>query len=152
MKLLRAIIILTLTFIITSCLAEQIPRALPVPMTKEDIIELSKSGVSDEVIISQIKATQSTFILSNEEIISLKQAGVSDKVIDFMVQTGIEIPRAILVEPPPIRVRYYYYSDPWYDPWYDYWWDDPWHDHWWWHHHHWHRHHHGVGIIYEEIN
>lgn len=143
MKFIKIFIILTLTFITISCFAEYIPRALPVPITKEDIIELSKSGVSDNVIINQIKATQSTFLLSNEEIIALKQSGVSDNVINFMVQTGIEIPRAIMVEP-PVRIRYYYH----YDPWYDYWWGDPWCDHWYWRHR-WH-HHHGVSIIYED--
>lgn len=137
--------IFSLIFLSTICSAAQIPRALPIPMTKSDIIELSKAGVSDDVIISQIRATQSTFILSNEEIIELKQAGVSEKVIDYMVRTGIEIPRAILIEP-PIRIRYYYY----YDPCYDYWWCDPWYDHWWWRHR-WYRRH-GIGIIYEEIN
>lgn len=141
----KTTLILALTLLTTNSFAERIPRALPVPITKENIIELSKSGVSDDVIISQIRATQSTFILSNEEIIELKQAGVSDKVIDFMIQTGIEIPRAILVEP-PIRIRYYYYNDPWYD----YWWCDPWYDHWWWRHRRYR--HHGVGIIYEEIH
>lgn len=143
MKLKKIILIQILIFSTAYCFAERIPRALPVPITKEGIIELSKSGVSDDVIISQIKATQSTFLLSNEEIIALKQAGVSDNVINFMVQTGIEIPRGIIIEP-PVRIRYYYH----YDPWYDYWWCDPWHDHWWWRHH-WH-HHHGVGIIYKE--
>ena len=107
--------------------ASGIQRALPVHMTQEDIIQLSQADVSDEVIINQIKATRSTFFLSNEEIITLKQANVNDSVINFMVETGIEIPRAILVEP-PIRIRYYYSSDPWYD----YWWGDPWYDDWWW--------------------
>jgi len=140
MKFIKIILLLT---IVTPCFAERIPRALPVPISKEQIIEMSKSGVSDDVIISQIKATQSTFMLSSEEIIALKQAGVSDNVINFMVQTGVEIPRAVIVEP-PTTIRYYYY----YDPWYDYWWCDPWYDHWHWRHR-WH-HHHGIGIIYED--
>lgn len=140
MKFVKIILLLIIS---TPSFAERIPRALPVPISKEQIIEMSKSGVSDDVIISQIKATQSTFMLSSEEIIFLKQAGVSDNVINFMVQTGVEIPRAIMVEP-PVNIRYYYS----YDPWYDYWWCDPWYDHWHWRHR-WH-HHHGVGIIYED--
>lgn len=124
-KIILIVIFLSINFMFLW--AEEIPRALPVHMTQEDIIQLSQAGISDEVIINQIKATRSTFFLSNEEIITLKQANVNDSVINFMVETGIEIPRAILVEP-PVRIRYYYSSDPWYD----YWWGDPWYDDWWW--------------------
>ena len=144
LKYIKISLILIL-FYSTFTFAGEIPKALPIPITIEEIIELSQADVSNEVIISQIKATQSVFYFTNEQIIQLKQTGVNDNVINFMIETGINIPHAILVEP-PIRIRYYYYSDPWYD----YWWSDPCYDHWWWRHRRWRRHH-GVGIIYEEI-
>jgi outer membrane lipoprotein SlyB len=54
----------------------------------DDVKEMSKNGLSDSVIISQIEATGTRFELSPEEIIDLKNSGVSQKVINYMIQTG----------------------------------------------------------------
>lgn len=56
-------------------------------LSTQDIVNMSKAGLSDDVIISQIKATKSTFSLSSQEIIDLKNQGVSQSVIDAMIQT-----------------------------------------------------------------
>lgn len=58
------------------------------PLSIDDVKEMTKAGIHDDVIISQIESTQSVYHLTPEEIIDLKQAGVSERVIDFMVQTG----------------------------------------------------------------
>lgn len=58
------------------------------PLSIEDVEEMSKNGLSDAVIISQIEATKSKFVLSKEEIIELKNAGVSQKVINYMIEPG----------------------------------------------------------------
>jgi hypothetical protein len=55
-------------------------------LTKQDIINLKKSGLSDEQIIAQIKSTNSHFSLSAQEIIELKNEGVSQSVIDAMTR------------------------------------------------------------------
>lgn len=55
------------------------------PMTMQDIIDMSKAGVGDKVIIDQMKATQSAFELSARDIVDLKNAGVSDQVIGAMI-------------------------------------------------------------------
>lgn len=57
-------------------------------LTLDDIKEMSKNGLSDNVIIGQIQATKSVYYLSANEIIDLKNAGVSQRVIDYMIQTG----------------------------------------------------------------
>jgi hypothetical protein len=54
-------------------------------MTVDDVIALSRAGVGDNVIIHQMKATHSTFRLSNNDILDLKKAGVSDDVINAMI-------------------------------------------------------------------
>jgi len=54
----------------------------------QDVKNMSKNGLSDEVIINQLKATNSTFELSSDEIIDLKNAGVSQRVINYMIKTG----------------------------------------------------------------
>lgn len=55
-------------------------------LNTQDIINMSKAGLSDDVIINQIKATKSTFSLSSSDIIKLKQNGVSEKVINAMIK------------------------------------------------------------------
>ena len=54
----------------------------------DDIKEMSKNGLSDNVIIGQIQSTDSVYFLSTNQIIDLKNSGVSQRVIDYMIQTG----------------------------------------------------------------
>jgi outer membrane lipoprotein SlyB len=57
-------------------------------LTIRDIKDMNAAGIKDQVIISQIEATRSTFNLSSREIIDLKDAGVSQHVIDAMIRGG----------------------------------------------------------------
>ena len=70
------------------------------PLTLADIKALSKAGVSEEVILSQIRNSRTVYRLSANEIIELHDAGISNRVIDFMINTPN-------LYPPPRR--YYYY-------------------------------------------
>lgn len=63
------------------------PQYRPQPMSLPDIKMLAKSGVSDEVILSQIRNSHTVYRLSAVDILDLKDAGVSEKVIDFMINT-----------------------------------------------------------------
>lgn len=58
------------------------------PMTVQDVKNMSRSGLKDETIINQIKASNSVYHLTSEQIIDLKKAGVSENVIDYMIETG----------------------------------------------------------------
>lgn len=90
-------------------------------MTKEDVIALSKEGIGNEVIISQIKATRSYFQLSTTDLLELKKAGVSEKVIGAMIASE-ELPRArrftrrYYYPYLPFVPRSIYYGYPWYYP------------------------------------
>lgn len=69
--------------------APQTPApAVAGPMTVADVKLLTKAGVSDEVIISQIRSSQTVFRLSTAAIIELKDNDVSQRVIDFMINTA----------------------------------------------------------------
>jgi len=57
------------------------------PLGLADIKALAKAGVSDEVIVSQIRNSRVVYRLTTAEIIDLKDAGVSNRVIDFMINT-----------------------------------------------------------------
>ncbi|MDE3068556.1 MAG: YXWGXW repeat-containing protein [Verrucomicrobiota bacterium] len=78
------------------------------PLGIADIKALARAGVSDEVIISQIRSSHTVFHLSSADIIDLHSAGVSDRVIDFMINTPSTIGEAAPVQatvieqaPPP---------------------------------------------------
>lgn len=53
----------------------------------EEIIDLSKASVGDEVIVAQIEATGAIFALSAADLIRLKENGVSERVLMRMIQT-----------------------------------------------------------------
>ena len=76
------------------------PQYRTQPMGLPDIKMLAKSGVSDEVILSQIRNSHSVYRLSAAEILDLKDAGVSEKVIDFMINTP-SLYRSTRPPPPP---------------------------------------------------
>ena len=51
------------------------------PLTKEQVIQMSKAGVADDVIVARIKAEPSPVNLNTDDLIALKSAGVSDAVV-----------------------------------------------------------------------
>jgi hypothetical protein len=57
------------------------------PLGLADVKMLAKSGLSDDVIISQIRNSRTVYRLSAADILDLKDSGVSEKVIDFMINT-----------------------------------------------------------------
>jgi outer membrane lipoprotein SlyB len=57
------------------------------PLSTADIKALARAGVSDDVIISQIRNSHTIFHLSTSDIIDLHNSGVSERVVDFMINT-----------------------------------------------------------------
>jgi hypothetical protein len=58
------------------------------PPSVADVKMLAKGGISDEVILSQIRSSHATYRLSTADILDLKESGVGEKVIDFMINTA----------------------------------------------------------------
>lgn len=58
------------------------------PLTINDIIKLSQSGINDDTIMIYIQKTKTTYNLSQAQINRLQEAGVSQRVINYMVSTG----------------------------------------------------------------
>jgi hypothetical protein len=75
------------------------------PLTVADVKSLTKAGISDDLIISQIRNSRTVYYLTTADIINLKNAGVSERVIDFMINTRTQIPSAqvagVAGPPPP---------------------------------------------------
>lgn len=66
----------------------RVPPGYTVPApSPADIKVMSKAGVADEVIMSQIRNSRVVYRLITSEILDLKETGVSQKVIDFMINT-----------------------------------------------------------------
>ena len=57
-------------------------------LTVRDIIELSKSGLSDEILMALIDVERKVFPIDSATLKQLKEAGVSDRVIVAMVRSG----------------------------------------------------------------
>jgi len=72
----------------------QPPAVQGPPLAIEDIKALAKSGVGDDVIISQIRNSRTVYHLGAAEIIALKNAGVGEKVIDYMINTPSTVSEA----------------------------------------------------------
>jgi hypothetical protein len=67
-------------------------------LTIRDVIELTKAGVSEEVLLALIDVDGGVYANDTETLKALKQAGVSERVMIALVRSGRERP---LPEPPP---------------------------------------------------
>lgn len=54
-------------------------------MTAEDVVRLAKAGLSDELILAQIRAKRASFDLTADQLVELKSSGVSERVIRAML-------------------------------------------------------------------
>jgi hypothetical protein len=102
-------IVAATALVAVSCETPPPPPPMPPPSIQNrgpspaEIKTLTKAGISDEVIISQIRNMRVVYRLSTSDIIDLKDAGVSQKVIDFMINTPSTYNT---VPPPPPRPPY----------------------------------------------
>jgi hypothetical protein len=54
-------------------------------VTVDEIIAMTEAGVSDDVIVALLEATDSAFYLSPDDIMALEEAGVDDDIIMAMI-------------------------------------------------------------------
>jgi Glycine zipper len=76
------------------------------PLSLNDVKALSKAGLSDDTIISQITLSHTVYHVGATDIIDLHENGVSQPVIDFIVNTPttVTVPTtdvAVATAPPP---------------------------------------------------
>jgi hypothetical protein len=106
--------------------AAQNAQAAAQAVTNYDLVTMTKSGISDDLIISTIQTRGARLDLSPQALIALKQQGVSDRVVlaaQNMGQRPAYAPGAapigvapVVAVPPPTTVivapRPYYYYGP----------------------------------------
>jgi hypothetical protein len=84
------------------------------PMSVDDVIKLSKAGLSDDLIIQQMRKKGQRFDLSTDQLLQLKAAHVSERVIQVMIEPATDtapsqaqkmtIPAApVRAAPPPLQ-------------------------------------------------
>lgn len=80
----------------------QVAASVPAngPLALQQIAQMAQSGMSDAVIIGQIRATRSVYVLTPEDLTWLKQQQVSDPVVLEMQATATRMP-------PPAQPRVY---------------------------------------------
>jgi hypothetical protein len=71
-------------------------------VTINEIISLSKAGVSEPVILALIDRDKTVFTLSAEQLVTLQKAGVTDTIVIAMLRAGSEEPRRAAVPTAPI--------------------------------------------------
>jgi hypothetical protein len=78
----------------------------------QDIVQMTASGLSDQVIINQIRSTGSVYSLTSHDVVWLQNQGVREPVITEMQATATRprvmyttapavAPAVLYVEPPP---------------------------------------------------
>lgn len=67
-------------------------------LTVRDVIELSKAGLGDEVLLALIEVDPSIFAIDAPTLKQLKAAGVTDRVIVAMIKSG----RTSRADPAPV--------------------------------------------------
>jgi hypothetical protein len=70
----------------------------PARLTVEEVVQLSRAGFSEDVIITKIRKNGKAFDLSTEELVELKKIGLSDNEIKFLLDPSL--PYA--PPPPPV--------------------------------------------------
>lgn len=70
-------------------------------LTVEDIVNMVRAGLGDEVLIARIQTDGKVFHLTAAEILELHQAGASDGVILAMIETGAGDRAAAASSPKP---------------------------------------------------
>ena len=104
------------TLTMTLAFLAGLPLALSAQVSKEDIKKLTGAGISDEVILSYVKANGGVARLSADDVIELKQAGASEKLLSVIL--GAPAPAAERMPEKTVLTRpattYAYNSTPYY--------------------------------------
>jgi hypothetical protein len=82
------------TLALTLAFLAGLPLALAAQVSKEDLKKLCAAGISDEVILSYVKANGPVAKLSAEDVIELKQAGASEKLLSTVLNAPAPAPAA----------------------------------------------------------
>lgn len=99
-------------------------RPAPPPLGLDEVTRLADAGISDPVILGEIKSRGMSARPTSDQLVALKKEGVSDAVLQAMNEAPLRPDREVFVESAwPAPYPYYYYY-PYYPGYYPYYW--PW--------------------------
>lgn len=58
------------------------------PLTINDVIKLSQSGISDAIVLEYMQTTKSIYELTDSQVRRLQGSGVSQRIIQFMLASA----------------------------------------------------------------
>lgn len=94
-------------------------------VTIDDVVQMSRSGVNEELIITHIRKHGMARPLQTSDLISLQSQGISTRVIAAMQETPTPVRgNTVIVQesaPPPVIVEEYHYGHPYWGPYYHHW-------------------------------
>lgn len=73
-------------------------------LTLRDIVELSRAGLGDEVLLALIEVDRPVFNIDADTLKSLKSAGVSERIIVAVVRSGRPPTAPVVAELVPVSV------------------------------------------------
>jgi hypothetical protein len=54
-----------------------------------EILDLKKSGASDDVLLQKVLDGKKRYDLTTEEVLELRRAGVPERVVEAMIRSGV---------------------------------------------------------------
>jgi hypothetical protein len=89
----RALVILAFSVVFLAGFSRPVAAVTP-----EDIVTLTKSGVSDDVILALVARDRTIFTLNPDDLVALKKQGLSEAVLVAMLRSGREEGEAAFAE------------------------------------------------------
>ena len=129
---------LAVALILGGCYVGPAPRyrvreVRPPGLTAEELVKMTKSGLSDDVVLEKIKEVGVATKPTSDQLASLKQQGLSDKVLKAIVDAPVTGSEQRVVEYVYYPRSYYY---PYYYPYSSYYpysyWGHPYGYYYWW--------------------
>ena len=77
-----------LRFALMSLAFVAVPLFAQSALNNDSVIKMAKAGLSDDVIVSMIKAQPGNYKVDPDSVIQLKTAGISEKVLAAMIEKG----------------------------------------------------------------
>jgi hypothetical protein len=98
-------------------IAQQLGRQVaPGSVTTNDVISMSKAGVSEELVVTHVQTNHMTAPLQTADLIQLQQEGVSPRVIAAMQASPPRPVQPVVLEQPgsgPVIIEEYHYAPYW---------------------------------------
>jgi hypothetical protein len=107
-------------FFLSACYAEPAVRVHirpnPPPLGVDEVTRLMDAGISDSVIVDEIKTRGMSARPTSDQIVALKKEGLSDAVLQTMNEAPLRSDHDVIVESLGSPYPYYYSYYPYYYP------------------------------------